>query len=91
MSARPGEVVIRGDVPRKLEVWPGEGALFDPKPLGAAQRLEGDHARIIVSVGKEQLCMDRARVEMHGVTLAIRATAAPHRELEDPSAVTSLG
>ena len=91
MSTRLGEVVIRGDVPRKLELWPGEGALFDPTPLGAARSLEGDHARIVVAVGTEQLCMDRARVEMRGVTLAIRATAATHRELDDPSSITSFG
>lgn len=89
MSPRAGEVVIRGDVPRKFETAPGEGALFDPTPLRAAKQLEGTHARIIVVVGTQELRMEGVHLDMRGVTLVIRASATMHNELDDPSAITS--
>ena len=90
MSTRSHGVVMRGDVPRKLQLAPGEGVLFDATPLGAARRLEGTHARIIVVVGTQQLCIEGVHVAMRGVTLVIRELATLHGELDDQSAITSL-
>lgn len=90
MSTSGRDVVIRGDVPRKFQLSPGEGVLFDPTPLEAAQRLEGTHPRIILTVGTQELRLDGAQVEMRGVTLAFRETATMNGELDDPSAITSV-
>jgi hypothetical protein len=79
MSTGSGEVVLRGDVPRKLRLWHGEGVLFDPTPIEDARQLEGIHAPIIFQVGNQEIRMGGASVEMRGVTLVIRATATPTR------------
>jgi len=85
MSTRPREVVLRGEVPRKLEFWPGEGVLYDARPLAAAKRLEGLHAFVVVKVGTQELRVAPAHIEMQGVTLVIRATRTLNSELDTES------